>query len=287
MSVAIDIFERMFEYEEMPAASASHFAAPAAGPRAVETIGGSAPLGSARAATIQGASNQAASISELQSRIQSMQATKLGARTLPTNPAIASLLPGGGLQEGSVYSVAGSGTLLMALLAEPSRAGEWCGVVGVPEFGVEAASRFGVDLERLVLIPQPGDQWLAVAAAIADVLKIVVMRPPKKASDGAISRLAARLRQRGSTLIVLGSWPHSEAMISVSDSDWSGIGEGFGHLASRQATVTVTSKLSGRPRSARLWLPSQSEQFERVEHQRRPERFIAPAAHAEFAEAAG
>jgi len=153
----------------------------------------------------------------------------------------------------------------MALLAEPSKAGAWCAVIGVPEFGVEAASRFGVELERLVLVPHPGDQWLAVAAAVADALTVIVMRPPKRASDGAISRLAARLRQRGSTLIVLGSWPHSEAMISVSDSDWSGIGEGFGHLQSRQATVTVTSKLSGRPRSARLWLPSPSEEFERVE----------------------
>ena len=245
MSVAIDIFERMFEYEEMPsAASASPFAAPAAGLRAAAS---------------------ASTVSELQSRIHSMQATKLNARTIPTHPAIASLLPGGGLQEGSVYSVAGSGTLLMALLAEPSKAGAWCGVIGVPEFGVEAASRFGVELERLVLVPHPGDQWLAVAAAVADALTVVVMRPPKRASDGAISRLAARLRQRGSTLIVLGSWPHSEAMISVSDSDWSGIGEGFGHLQSRQATVTVTSKLSGRPRSARLWLPSPSEEFERVE----------------------
>jgi len=44
-------------------------------------------------------------------------------------------------------------------------------VVGVPEFGVEAASSFGIDLERLVLVPNPGDQWLAVTAAIADGIR--------------------------------------------------------------------------------------------------------------------
>lgn len=257
MSVAIDIFEHMFEYEEMPSVAD---ASP------VEVV-------DARVETLQ----------QLQSRIRSMQATKLDSRTIPTHPAIASLLPGGGLQQGSVYSVAGSGTLLMALLVEPSKAGTWCGVVGVPEFGVEAAQRFGVDLERLVLVPRPGDQWLGVTAAIADALGVVVMRPPARASDGAITRLAARLRQRGCTLIVLGTWPQSEAMLTLSHSDWSGIGDGHGHLEARQATVTVTSRLGGRPRSARLWLPDNSEQFSAVE------RTVVPfyASGVERAEATG
>jgi hypothetical protein len=258
MSVAIDIFERMFEYEEMlPASSASPLVA------------------LATRKDVQKSAVPKPTVQELQSRIASMQATKLDARTIPTHPAIAGLLPGGGLQEGSVYSVAGSGTLLMALLAEPSRAGTWCGVIGVPEFGVEAAQRFGVDLERLVLVPEPGDQWLAVTAAIADALGVIVMRPPKRASDGAITRLAARLRQRGSTLIVLGTWPQSEAMLTLTESDWSGIGDGHGHLEARKATITVTSRLSGRPRSTRLWLPDLREEFTRVEPERvrrEPER---------------
>jgi hypothetical protein len=263
MSVAIDIFERMFEHEEMPAAAFSlSSAVPASHPAVGESP---ARLRDLRAAAgTATAVEKSQKVLELQSRIRSMQSTKLDTRSLPTHPAIARLLPGGGLQEGSVYSVVGSATLLMALLAGPSAAGSWCGVVGVPEFGIEAAARFGIDLERLVLVPNPGDQWLGVTSAIADVMGVVVARPPKRASDGAVARLAARLRQRGSTLIVLGTWPQSEAIISLSQSDWSGIGDGHGYLEARQATVTVTSSTGGRPRSARLWLPDHDEQFREV-----------------------
>lgn len=212
-------------------------------------------------------------IGELQARIRQMQATKLDTRLIPTHPAIARLLPGGGLQQGAAYSVERSAMLLMALLAAPSAAGSWCAVVGVPEFGVEAASRFGIDLDRLVLVPHPGDQWLAVTAAVADVMGVVVTRPPKRASDSTIARLSARLRQRGTTMLVLGAWPQTEAMLSLSQSEWHGIGTGHGHLTAREVTVTVTHRAAGRPRSVRLWLPDEREQIRAAEPVRGALRF--------------
>jgi hypothetical protein len=163
MSVAIDTIESMFEHGGMAARAA---------------------------ATVETANPAAETVRELQARIRSMQATKLDTRLMPTHPAIAKLLPGNGLQQGSTYSIDQSTTLLMALLAGPSAAGSWCGVVGVPEFGVEAAESFGIDLDRLVLVPRPGDQWLAVTAAVADVMSVVVTRPPKRASDTSLARLA-------------------------------------------------------------------------------------------------
>jgi len=252
MSSAIDTIERMFEYREMTSAAAT----------LVEEISDEAAGGASQAGS-------ATIIDELQQRIRSMQATKLDSRLLPTHPALAELLPGGGLKQGAMYSVDSSATLLLALLAGPSAAGSWCGVVGVPEFGIEAAASFGVDLDRLIFVPTPGDQWLAVTAAIADVLTVVVVKPPRLASEGNLARLTARLRQRGSTLLVVGSWPQgswaqSEAMLSLSQSSWTGIENGAGHLTARQVTVTVSTRAGGRPRSTRMWLPDPELQFARV-----------------------
>jgi hypothetical protein len=204
-------------------------------------------------------------VQELQARIRGMQSTRLETRGVPTHPSIAGLLPGGGLQQGSVYSVEHSASLLMLLLAAPSQAGAWCAVVGMPEFGVEAAARAGIDLERLVLVPYPGEQWLAVTAAIADVVGVVAARPPRRAADSGIARLGARLRKHGTTLLVVGVWPQSDAMLTLEHSRWHGIGAGHGHLAAREVTVTVSSRLTGRPRSARLWLPDIDESVRRLD----------------------
>ena len=185
---------------------------------------------------------RARTVEELQARIRAMQAAGLGARTLPTRPELGPLLPGGALKAGVAYAVPDSLTLAMLLMAGPSAAGGWCGVVGVPDFGIEAAAGFGVDLERLVLVPEPGDQWLAVAAQLADVLPVVLLRPPARATAGDTSRLASRLRQRGSTLLVHGPWAQAEATLEVETVAWTGIGTGSGYLAGRDVRVTVTAR---------------------------------------------
>src|SRR5690606_32049435 len=125
VSAPIDILESMFEYGRMSSAAVA--------------IAPPVPAGNAE------------QIRELQARIRDMQATKLDTRALPTSPALARLLPGGALRQGAAYSVLGSVSLAMALLAEASAAGSWCAVVGAPDFGVEAAAGMGIELERLVL----------------------------------------------------------------------------------------------------------------------------------------
>ncbi len=145
-------------------------------------------------------------VRELQARSRSMQRNRLDTRALPTHPALAELLPGGALNAGSSYAVSGSTTLALGLLQQASAAGAWCAVVGVPDLGVEAAAGLGVDLDRLVLVPHPGEQWLAVVSALTDVVSIVLVHPPagKRVSEAVAGRLASRRRQREAVLISIG-----------------------------------------------------------------------------------
>ncbi|MDM7892453.1 hypothetical protein [Curtobacterium caseinilyticum] len=206
-------------------------------------------LGDARAALDR--------ITALRSRVAEMEAPRVDVQGLPTAAALQPLLPGGTIRVGGSYAVQESVLLAMTMLQAASAEGAWCAVVGVPSFGVEAASAMGIDLERLVLVPDPGDQWLTVTAALADVAQIVLTRPLGRVVPGDVSRLAARLRQRGGALVALGSWPGADVTLRVTGSVWSGIGDGHGHLAERRATVTASGRAgAGRPVSADLLLPA-------------------------------
>jgi len=222
---------------------------------------------SAVALELPAAAGSAEVVRELQERIRGMQRRTLDSRELPTHDALTALLPGGMLAAGSAYSVdgAGSTTLALALAQGPSAAGSWCAVVGMPDLGVPAAIGLGIDPDRLVLVPHPGEQWLSVVSALIDVVSVVIVRPPvrtpggqrmPRVGDAAASRMSSRLRQREAVLVAVGEWPGTSARLTAGEASWSGIGSGFGHLAGRQVTVSSTSRSwEGRTRSRRLWLP--------------------------------
>ncbi|MDN5855595.1 MAG: hypothetical protein L0K86_22700, partial [Actinomycetia bacterium] len=100
-------------------------------------------------------------VRELQARVRGIEETH-AVETHAVLPALARLFPSGGLRAGAAYSVDESVALAMALMAGASTSGSWCGVVGVPEFGAEAAAALGVSLDRTVLVPEPGEHWIAV-----------------------------------------------------------------------------------------------------------------------------
>lgn len=193
-------------------------------------------------------------------RVTQMQG-RPASQPVRTHPALAGLLQ---LQTGSSYGV-DSASLAALLLAGPSAGGLWCGVVGSSELGLEAAAAAGVELSRTILVPDPGDAWLEVTAALIDVLGVVLVRPPAPVSGGAAARLSARLRQRGSILVGWGDWPRCDARLGLTDVEWVGLGSGYGHLQARQATVEVSrgTRPGGTSRersewgtlSTRLWLP--------------------------------
>jgi hypothetical protein len=175
---------------------------------------------------------------------------------LPVLPELAGLLPAGGLRRGATVAVLRGGSLLLALLAGPSRAGSWCGVLGWPEFGGLAAAELGVVLERVVAVPAPGAQWVAATAALLDGADLVLARPPPHADPRDLRRLAARARERRSVLLAAGEWSGAELRLSVVGSSWHGLERGAGHLLTRELTVRVEGRgAATRPREARLALP--------------------------------
>jgi hypothetical protein len=205
--------------------------------------------------------NRAAVVEELRAELAARPATATGSGravpTLPALPAFGDLLPERGLRRGASYSVQRSAMLTMALLAGASRAGSWCGMVGMPGFGAEAAAGLGIDLTRVILVPAPGRQWLNVVATLVDVLDLVVVHPPARPYDAETQRLAARLRERGAVLLVQHpEWPGCELRMAITSSTWHGLGAGHGHLTSREVTVEATGRgTGGRRRTTRLWLP--------------------------------
>ncbi|HEX2700312.1 MAG TPA: hypothetical protein VHM89_08945, partial [Acidimicrobiales bacterium] len=176
---------------------------------------------------------------------------------LPVLPALAGLLPGGGLRRGATVAVTGSTSLALALLAGPSAGGSWCAAVGLPSLGLVAAAELGVAVSRLALVAAPGRDWAAVVAALLDALDVVVVRVPERvpAADGR--RLVARARERGAVLVPLGRWDGADVRLSVATSAWEGLDDGAGHLRARLVEVVAEGRgAAARPRRARLWLPA-------------------------------
>ncbi|WP_205857153.1 hypothetical protein [Phytoactinopolyspora endophytica] len=173
---------------------------------------------------------------------------------IPVLPALQGLVPE--LRRGQAVEVDDAGVLALALLAGPSRAGSWCGVVRMPECGVAAASELGCDLDRLLLVDEPGDRWVDVTAALLEAVDVVLLRPPARPPTGVVRRLVALARKSGSALVVVGAWEGSSLRMQVESSSWSGIDQGHGRLRGRRAKVVAKGRLTGgRTRSSWLWLP--------------------------------
>lgn len=203
---------------------------------------------------------RAGEVLRLRREIGRMQRRRSEHTLLPLDPAFASLLPEEGLQTGTAYTISPSPALVLALLGAASQKGHWCAVIGMPTLGVEAAAAFGIDLSRLILIPDPGERWLTVTSALAEVVPLIAVVPGARARDAEVSRLNARLRDRGCTLLVTeGSgadrWPSSEGTIRLHDPQWHGLGAGWGLLADCTVTVTARTRHRPLPSSVRVLLP--------------------------------
>lgn len=187
-------------------------------------------------------------VEQLRERVAAMESKPAG-QPVPTLPGLADLVP---LHSGATYSV-DSASLALALAAGASRAGEWVGFTGCTDFGVEAAVELGFELSRTVLVPNPGEHWLEVTAALVDVLRVVVLRPPASVDERTAGILDSRLRSRSAVLVVHGDWPRAQARLSVEESTWVGPASGTGQLQQRRARVVVRRGARPPQRADLVW----------------------------------
>lgn len=164
---------------------------------------------------------------------------------LPVAPPLRALFPDHGLRRGTVVQVGTSTSLLLALLAEASRQGTWCAVIGRPNLGLVAAQEAGLDLNRVALIPRPGTELLAVVSAVLDGISLVVASGTRGLRAGDRQRLAAMARQRGGVLVVTDHWPGADMTIDLEErlGEWRGLStDGHGRLQSRRVRIRATGR---------------------------------------------
>jgi hypothetical protein len=179
-----------------------------------------------------------------------------GHDVLPVLPALRELLPAGGLPRGSVVAVGRWSLLCLALAAGASAAGAWCAVAGLPQLGVVAAADAGLDLDRMLLIAEPGTLWPQVVASLLDGCELVLLRPPAQPSAQVRRRLEATVRRFGGVLVVAGEWDGAQTRMLVARQEWAGIGAGHGRLRARRVQVVADGRgAAAQSRAQWLWLP--------------------------------
>jgi hypothetical protein len=155
----------------------------------------------------------------------------------------------------------GGATLGLTLLSAASAAGHWCGVVGLVDPGVVAMADLGVDLRRVVFVPDAG-RPLEVAGELVDGVDALLLVPRGPVPHAAARHLTAKVRDRKVALVVAVSveanWPlGGDVDVEVASATWSGMDHGHGHLAARRATVVARHRHRGGAGStSEVWLPS-------------------------------
>ncbi|WP_232541752.1 hypothetical protein [Nocardia bovistercoris] len=185
--------------------------------------------------------------------------------TLAVPPALAELLPDGGLAKGSVVAYAGARSLLAGLLAAATEDGGHAAVVGMPRFGLLAAVEMGAELARIAVIADPGPDPVEIASVLLDGLDLVVLGLGNRAVPPSRSRvIAARARTAGATLVVAdGHWPDPGLRLESRVCEYSGLGAGHGRLRSLSLDVGVRAR-TGRQRRGRIDLCPNADRVEWV-----------------------
>jgi len=155
---------------------------------------------------------------------------------------LGAILDDGWLPRGGASVVAGSTSLLLALLATSQGSADWVAFVGAPDVGMLAAADAGVALERVALVPRTGDDPAGVVAALLDGMTYVVVGPDARLTVSERRRLLGRARERGAGLVSVGEWEQAAVRLAVVAQRWTGVDHGAGYLRRCELDIARTAR---------------------------------------------
>lgn len=155
--------------------------------------------------------------------------------------ALQEVLPQG-LPRGAVCTVAGSTTVLLALVAQVTRQGGWVAFVGTWQINFVAAQDLGMDLAQVAVIPQVGELGPEIMATLVDGMDLVVVGPGVGLTHRQQGRLSARARERGTTLLTAGPWQGARVQLHGQPGPWQGAHHGLGRLTSCQYQIQDSAR---------------------------------------------
>lgn len=176
------------------------------------------------------------------------------AEVLSVGGALSHVLPNGGLPRGAVTHFSDTPSLVVELIDQVTAAGGYAGVVGWPELSYAGVGADG--LERVIAVPDPGIEDLAVAGVLAEGLDLVVVRSrvPLALSPVRARPLLARVRKGSAALVTVNTTVPSPALaVTGCITGFHGIGEGMGRIAGIDVRVRAEQK-GARPASATVTL---------------------------------
>ena len=183
-----------------------------------------------------------------------------GSRDIAVSEEIGSLLPWPRLRRGATICLAakaasGTTSLLLALMAQLSRSGAWCALIGASSVSAVAAQQAGVSLSRLAFVETAERDRETAAGALLNGIDLVAVHITSEVPSQMPRRLMAKARKRGNILVPFGpgaqSWPNTDVSWSVEKTTWHGLNRGRGML--RHCELHVRARMHGRDRYGTVW----------------------------------
>lgn len=154
---------------------------------------------------------------------------------------LSTVLPNGGLPRRAVTHLSDTPALVVELIEQVTAAGGHAGVVGWPELSYAGVTA----LERVIAVPAPGIEDLAVAGVLAEGLDLVVWRTrvPLELTPVRARPLLARLRKGTCALVAVNAQVPSPALtLTGRITEFHGIGRGSGRIGGIDIAVRAERK---------------------------------------------